>query len=93
MDLDEERSQIFDKELSITDYELDPESQTCLTDFPLKPYAGLDDIEAADDIANEHLVPINYYDNEDGFWDNYIKEKQERQLQAGFITNRRYFKH
>ena len=64
-----------------------------MTDWPLKPYADLDDIEAADHIANEHLVPINYYDNEDGFWDKYIKEKQERQQSQGFITNRRYFKH
>ena len=93
MDHEGERRQIYDMELSIKDYELDPEVQTCMTDWPLKPYAGLEDIEAEKHLANDHLVPINYYDNEDGFWDNYIKEKQERQVSAGFITNRRYFKH
>ena len=51
-----------------------------MTDFPIKPYAGLEDIKAADHIANEHQVPINYYDNDDGFWDNFIKEKQEKHL-------------
>ena len=44
-------------------------------------------------MANEHLVPINYYDNDDGFWDDYIREKQERQYEAGMITCRRWFKH
>ena len=73
MDHEGERRQIYDMELSIKDYELDPEVQTCMTDWPLKPYAGLEDIEAEKHLANDHLVPINYYDNEDGFWDNYIK--------------------
>ena len=93
LDRDQERIQVFSQEQSIQDYELDPESQTCMTDFPLKPYAGLEDIRAADHIANEHQVPINYYDNDDGFWDNFIKEKQERHLTQGFITNRRFFRH
>jgi len=26
-------------------------------------------------MANEHTVPINYYDNDDGFWDEYIRQK------------------
>ena len=49
--------------------------QQCLTDFPVKEYADIDEIQGAHDMANEHLVPINYYDNDDGFWDEYIREK------------------
>jgi len=43
-----------------------------MVDFPTKEYAKIDEVQAADEMANEHLVPINYYDNEDGFWDDYI---------------------
>lgn len=46
-----------------------------MVDFPTKPYAEIDDVQAAADIANEHQVPINYYDNDDGFWDDYIAAK------------------
>ena len=38
-------------------------------------------------------LPINYYDNDDGFWDDYILEKQGRWEQAGMIVNRRDFIH
>ena len=64
-----------------------------MVDFPTKPYADIDEIEAADDIANSNLVPINYYDNEDGFWDEWIASKQQKQVDAGFLTARRWFKH
>ena len=92
-DLEEERRQIYDEEQTITQYELDPETQKCMVDFPVKPYAHVDDIQAAADVANENLVPINYYDNDDGFWDDYIAAKQQSQVEAGFLTNRRWFKH
>ena len=90
---DAERRKIYDEEMQIKDYELDPETQQCLVDFPTKPYADIDEIQAANDIANQNLVPINYYDNEDGFWDEWIRQKQERQVEAGFLTARRWFKH
>jgi len=76
--LSAERAQIYEEEQSITQYELDPEVQTCMVDFPTKEYATIDEIEGADHMANEHLVPINYYDNDDGFWDEYIAEKEQR---------------
>jgi len=47
-----------------------------MVDFPSKGYATIDEVEGAKDIANEHIVPINFYDNDDGFWDEYIKAKQ-----------------
>ena len=73
--LAEERRKVYEEENTIEKYELDPATQQCLTDFPTKPYAGLDDVQNADNLANEHLVPINYYDNDDGFWDDYIAAK------------------
>ena len=90
---DAERRKIYDEEMQIKDFELDPETQQCLVDFPTKPYADIDEIEAADQIPNQNLVPINYYDNEDGFWDEWIRQKQERQVEAGFLTARTWFKH
>ena len=92
-DRDSERRQIYDEEMTINEYELDPEVQTCMVDFPVKPYADIDDVQAADDVANSHTVPINFYDNDDGFWDDYIENKRQVQVQAGFLTNRKWFKH
>ena len=88
-----ERRKVYDTEQTITQYEMDPEVQKCMVDFPSKGYATIDEVEGAKDIANEHIVPINFYDNDDGFWDEYIKAKQQRQVEAGFITNRKWFKH
>ena len=92
-DREAERRKIYEEEMQIKDFELDPETQQCLVDFPTKPYADIDEIEAADDIANSNLVPINYYDNEDGFWDEWIASKQQRKVEAGFLTARKWFKH
>lgn len=93
LDREQIRREIYDKEGNISQYELDPEVQQCMVDFPQKPYADLDDVEAKDDVANEHVVPINFYDNDDGFWDEYIADKEKRQVEAGYLTNRRWFKH
>lgn len=92
-DRDSERRQIYDEEMTITQYELDPEVQTCMVDFPVKPYADIDDVEGANEVANSNLVPINYYDNDDGFWDDYIENKRQTRVEAGFLTNRKWFKH
>lgn len=92
-DLDIERQRIYDQEMQISQFELDPAVQTCLVDFATKPYAEIDDIQAADDIANSNQVPINYYDNDDGFWDEYIANKTQVAADAGFLTGRYWFKH
>ena len=74
-DHDEIRRQVYEEEMTITQFEMDPEVQKCMVDFPAKPYADVDAIEAARDVANENLVPVNYYDNDDGFWDEYLAAK------------------
>lgn len=72
---EKERRKIYDEEMQIHDFELDPETQKCAVDFAVKEYATIDEIQAADDIANSNQVPINYYDNDDGFWDEWIALK------------------
>ena len=93
VDRDKERRNLYETEMNIDSYAVEPESESCLTDFPLKEYAHADEPIRSKEELNEHLVPINYYDNEDGFWDTYIKEKHHKQEEAGLITQRLFFKH
>ena len=51
---------------------MDTETQTCMTDFYRKPYAEADDRRMSVEEMNEGEVPLDYFDNEDGFWDGYI---------------------
>lgn len=44
------------------------------TDFQIKPYPTLDYIEE----DPGPVIPIDFYDNEDGFWDDYIKYKRDK---------------
>lgn len=74
----QERRQIYDKESSITDFQVEPEVESCSVDFYKKPYAEPMDVRAAVEMENEPLIPINYYDNDDGFWTKHIEEKIER---------------
>ncbi len=87
------RRQVYEEELNISQFELEADVETCMVDFPLKPYAGVEDVQAADHVANEHQVPINYYDNDDGFWDDYIQQKEQRQFDAHYLSNRKWLKH
>ena len=38
-------------------------------------------------------MPIEYYDNEDGFWNEYKDYKLERGYEKGIIQQRKYFIH
>ena len=60
-----------------------------LTDFYILPYP--DPTEA--DSPEEPLIPLNYYDNDDGFWDKYIQMKQEKWGANPMIVNRMFLKH
>lgn len=42
-----------------------------LTDFEIKPYPSLDERK-----MEPNPIPLDFYDNDDGFWDTYIKHKQ-----------------
>ena len=76
----DQMEQIAAEEMSIEDYKVEPATTQCMTDFATLNDMGPDDIESqvAGDVehgvAPEEL-PLNYYDNDDGFWDEYIKHK------------------
>jgi hypothetical protein len=58
----------------------------------------LEDVRARDCGEDETGVPpeelpINFYDNDDGFWDEYIKFKLNRSYAGGMLVNRKYFFH
>lgn len=43
-DREAERKHIYEEEMQIKDFELDPETQQCMVDFPMKEYADIDEI-------------------------------------------------
>lgn len=85
-------------EMGIDEYQVEPATNKCLTDFYTQVYPTGDAIEARDTgdrnngVAPKEL-PINYYDNDDGFWDDYIDHKLKRGEEAGFIVNRMHVMH
>lgn len=94
----EDMRQVVEAEMDISDYKVEPLTTQCMTDFLTFEHMDLDDIPAQ--VPGEVNVgtpaeelPINYYDNDDGFWDAYIKHKQDRWEEAGMIVNRRHFIH
>lgn len=46
-----------------------------LTDFYVKPYPGPHHVFAD---TTQPILPLDYYDNDDGFWTEYIQYKQQR---------------
>lgn len=90
------RSSINAAATDIESYKVQPVSNQCMEDFPTMDDPGIDTTE----IDNDHRygplpkeLPINYYDNDDGFWDNYIDHKRTRGLEAGFMVKRPCFTH
>ena len=67
---------------------MEPELEKVLTDFEIKPYP---DIMSREDPGPP--IPIDFYDNDDGFWDKYIQRKKERMSEHPLIVNRLFFKH
>jgi len=67
---EKEAAQIMEQELNITQYQVEPEMEKVMTDFYLKPYT-----HPSDPTPEPLIQPLNYYDNDDGFWTEYIREK------------------
>lgn len=90
-----ERRSIYDTEGSIKEFEVEPEVEECATDFYRKPYGGPDarKWDAQQELDNDPLIPINYYDNEDGFWNTYIDHKYKQWDDQQILTRRQFFKH
>jgi hypothetical protein len=60
-----------------------------MTDFYIKPDPDPHGIE-------EHhgpAIPLHYYDNDDGFWTDYIKMKEDRWAANHMIVRRPWVKH
>lgn len=84
-----ERTKILATEMNIDLYEVEPEMETVLTDFHIPPYP------TPFEIAEEKKVvlPLMYYDNDDGFWDEYIDRKYQKWGQTPMLINRKFYKH
>lgn len=73
----EDMRKAADEEMNINEYKVEPATNQCMTDFFEFDLPKLDDIQAQ--VAGEteygvppEQLPLNYYDNDDGFWDDYI---------------------
>ena len=54
-------------------FSIEPTQEQILHDFPVEqPFDLFDDTE-----EYGLDLPIDYFDNDDGFWDEYIKQQQE----------------
>lgn len=63
-----------------------------MVDFYQKPYAEIDEIEGeAAEVVYQQSV--NFYDNDDGFWDEYIDHKREKWDENPMMVHRKFFKH
>ena len=83
-----EAARIMENEQSITEYQVEPEIEKVMTDFYIKPYNDPRDPHPA-----PLIQPLNYYDNDDGFWTDYIKHKQDRWAKNTMIVHRPFLKH
>jgi len=88
-----ERERIMSQEQNIDKYQFEAATDEIMVDYMPKDYAGIDEVQAAEAVKHDPLIPCNYYDNDDGFWDEYIQHKQQRWQEAGMITHRKFFKH
>ena len=94
----EDMRRAADEEMNINEYKVEPATNQCMTDFFEFDHPGLDEIQAQ--VCGEtkygvppEELPLNYYENDVGFWDSYIQQKQNRWEDAGMITKRMYFIH
>lgn len=84
-----EQKQIMEQEQNISVFTVEPEMERVLTDFYVKPYPS--PFDKADEPGP--ILPLDFYDNDDGFWTDYIQQKQTRWAQNEMIVNRKFLKH
>lgn len=61
--------------MNVEGFKVQPATNQCLPDFPRMKHGTIDDVAAELNGENGVLpkeLPMNYYDNDDGFWDDYI---------------------
>lgn len=86
---EKEKQKIKVEEMNITEFTVEPEMEKVMTDFYTKPYS--DPLKPLNEA--EQVIPLNYYDNDDGFWDEYIQEKYSKWGDNLMITNRLFIRH
>ncbi|CDW89254.1 UNKNOWN [Stylonychia lemnae] len=90
---EDERSRELTKLLSegvnIQQATQDSEANSVQSDFYIKPYQ--EDIYHKEE-QDDPILPLHYYDNDDGFWSGYIQYKQKRMEKNIMITNRPFIK-
>lgn len=85
---DREFMDAMKEEQTVENVQGDVEADSVLTDFYVKPYKNLYDVEEADD----PILPLFYFDNDDGFWDKHIQTKFQKWQEHDMIVNRRFIK-
>ena len=73
-----ERERILGSEQNIDKYQFEAATEEVMVDFPQLPYASVEETQAADAVKHDPVIPCNFYDNDDGFWNEYIDYKQQR---------------
>lgn len=72
-------------------YELEKDTgQNALKDFEINSYP---DFYGSKQDPEDFKYPVNFYDNDDGFWDEYIEKKNQRYDDIPFLTRRWFLKH
>ena len=94
----EDMRKAAENEMNIDEYQVQPAQNQCMTDFMLFERQGPKEIDArtgGDRIfgVEAKQLPLMYYDNEDGFWDDYIAEKRQNWGEQDMITRRFWMQH
>jgi hypothetical protein len=55
---------------------VEPEMEKVMTDFYVKPYHNVQEDPLRTGAKKSLITPLNYYDNDDGFWNEYIVRKE-----------------
>jgi hypothetical protein len=80
-----------DEKSQVEKFELEKTTdQHALKDFVIKPYANIYDCQFD---PKSYNYPINYYDNDDGYWDDWIAHKNRGYNENDMIVGRKHLKH
>ena len=77
-------------EVDVGTIEVD-ESKMTLEDFPVPARPCFNSL--VEPIDPDNVIPLQYYDNDDGFWDDWIEEKMQRYNEQPLIIGRKFFRH
>lgn len=88
---DKAREKMIMEEQNANNFSVDTATEDIETDFKMMGYVDLD--HPGDGVEKDTVQPVDYWDNDDGFWDEYLQHRQGRMEDAQYLINRRYFIH